>query len=260
MKPLLACLLLSLGPGADFHNRDGQEATPPGGQEAETQEGPEAPGATELPDDVEWVRGFVRHWPSAKYTIWRGERELGTYTQGNKLIKLKGREILEFTDAVEIPGADGYRAQATHTLSIGLPTRSLQASTKIDGIKLAFSGGRMKGQALMKKPVDLEVPKRFLTDVDLLRGVPRVPALKGAEKVFPYVDLKALPNPAAVSEGTLRCQGQEPLELGGETVIAWKYRWHPVDARPTFFWYGERGELLQRLRRKELWKLQASDE
>lgn len=248
---LLLPLLASFAP---------QDPTPQ--EESPATSGQDATGEareTEKPDLVRWARAFRRHWPKATYRVLKNGREVGTYVQENRITKYNERELLLFSDELTTGSQDGYKAQTTHLLAEDLPTRLVQANTKIDGIKLTFAGGRVRGQALMKAPVDLPIEKVFVTETDLLRGAPRVARVKGAEVTLPFLDLSLLPDPGAVTEGTLRCQGEHELELNGETLRTWKYRWNPARGRPTFFWYGEQGELLRRERRSEVWELKGAE-
>ena len=235
-------------------------------QESETTEAPDATpqGAeatdesgtvdAELADPVQAARQLARRWSSASYVITRGRKEVGTYVQQNVVQRARDKEVLEFHDAVTIGKATNRLAARTVLeLAPGLPMLLFQAQVDVDQIELAFAAGRAKGSGLMKSVIDVEIPDATLTAMQLLRGLPRMPRVKGASAEFTLLKPEALPAPEALVPGTLRCAGQDDLEIAGQVYVAWKYRWRTEGERPVFLWYGEDGQLLRREQRKEVW-------
>ena len=92
----------------------------------------------------------------------------------------------------------------------------------------------------------------FLTDFALLRGLPRIRLVPGEVREFDYLDMQNLPGDSN-KKGKLRVVGQETLTIEGRDYPCWKLRWKVTDGPSVALWYGENGQMLRKVERKEEW-------
>lgn len=204
---------------------------------------------------------LARRWGKTRYKITKGKREVGTYVQKNTLTKLDGDDVIEFFDYViyESSGTE-YTFQTVCEVTAPYDLRAIAGQVGYGNMTLEFKNGRALGQTLGPTGVNLEVPEHFITDFSLLRGLPRMPLEVGAKAQFDYVDLQKLPEESAVQRGTLSCLGREKVATSEGVYDTWKLKWLVDETRPMFLWYGDEGQLIKRLYKREEWLLDPNDE
>jgi hypothetical protein len=197
---------------------------------------------------------LARRWGKARYKVSKGKREVGSYVQRNTLTRLEGTDVIEFFDYVIYEGSGTeYTFQTVCEVEEPYGLRAIAGKIGSGQMQLELRNGRLLGQTLGPMNVNVEVPEHFVTDFSLLRGLPRVPLEEGAKVELDYVDLQKVPEETAVGRGTLTCQGREKVMAAGTTFDTWKFKWLVDETRPMFLWYGEEGQLIKRLYKREEW-------
>jgi len=206
------------------------------------------------PEALAVARDFAKAWPMAAYTIVRGKREVGVYVQKNTMSKFEDEPAIEFVDHVTYPKASSQVTfQTICALDRDLSMRGIMGKLLVGQFQLRFTDGRAQGVQVGQTPVDMEVPESFLTNFTLHRGTLWLGAGEGFQQEYDFVDLESVPNKGSVQKGTLSFLGTEIIDFEGTPLPCRKFRWQVGEERPTFLWYGDQGQLLQKLNKKEYW-------
>ncbi|HED66185.1 MAG TPA: hypothetical protein ENJ09_11595 [Planctomycetes bacterium] len=237
-----------------------QDDAPKSHDSAPVQEGadPSAAGtrATDgrMMSPFETARRLAKAWPLAVYTIKRGKRDVGVYVQRNTMSEVDGAKTIEYFDTIKYP----RKNQSTLVQTMcGTEQRfnilGMAGKMQVGQMKVQMEDGRLKGMQFGQTPVDIEAPEFFVTDLSLLRRPYGVLFREGETYTWPHLKVEAMPGKDCFREGVFECLGLRQLKLDGESFDAWKFSWTVGEERPIFIWYGNDGQLLKRVFRKETW-------
>jgi len=204
------------------------------------------------------ARNLTKTWGIAVYSIKKGKRETGVYVQSNSMGVIEEADVIQFMDLISFPQMQQeMQFQTICNAADGYSLRGVKGKLAMGQLQIEFTDGHAKGMHVGQTPIDMEVPVDFVTDFALLRGL-WVTYEPDWEKEFTYLDIESMPKADCVKTGTMRCLGEETLEIEGAKYETWKFRWSIPDEAPSFLWYGKEGQLIQRSNRKELWTFSAS--
>jgi len=222
-------------------------------QDTEEQKPAPTPARPTTEDPLEAARALAKSWPEAVYTIHKGKAQTGVYLQKNTMSKVGEDHVIEFIDYIAMPRIQSEMTIQAHcSADPWFTLRGVAGKVGFGQMKMTFEDGRAQGTMLGQEAVDAEVPKNFLTEFVLLRGLPRMPREADLEWEFDFVDLQLLPGKAA-KKGVMQCVGEEELEIEGMKFPSWKFRWTLEDGPPLLLWYGPEGQLLRRVQKREEW-------